>query len=118
MPRYEGYGPPYNPGPDQHWEYTSTYIDHPAVTHEQRVYDRPERIVVYTLKGIPIRTYEGIDTTKVLTERQKALGWVYESIDEYWSGEDRLGVFTAQRMTFKNDSKKKLGTTERSGFLE
>lgn len=120
MPRYEGYGPPYNPGPGRHWGYTTTIVHHdaiPAITHEQRVYDKPERIVVYTLKGIPIRTYEGIDTTAVLTKRQKALGWVYESTEEYWDGEDRLGVFTAMRMTFKNDKKKKLGTGERQGFL-
>ena len=99
------------------WVEDSPAYDVPAVTHEQRVYDKPARIVVYTLKGMPIRTYEGVDTTKVLTERQKALGWVYDSTEEWWAGEDSLGVFTAMRMTFKNEKKKKLGTGERTGFL-
>jgi hypothetical protein len=42
MPRYEGRGPPYNPGTGYHWEYTVSIVHHdaiPAVTHRADVLD-------------------------------------------------------------------------------
>ena len=58
MPRYEGAGPPYNPGPGRHWEYTVSYLHHdeiPTVTHEGII--KAGKIVVMTNRFRPTGVY-------------------------------------------------------------
>jgi hypothetical protein len=65
MPRYEGVGPPYNPGPGRHWEYTSTYVHHdeiPAVTHPESRLKTASRVIVMSNRFVPHGTYPDMAT--------------------------------------------------------
>ena len=94
----------------------------PAITHEQTVVTRPERVVVTTLRGVPVRTYQGYDTTPnaVLSEREKSMGWQLSSDRQgtayLGEGKDTLGSYQKMKYKFVNASKKRLGTDERKGF--
>ena len=89
----------------------------PAVTHPEQVLVSAQRLVVTTLKGIPIRTVAGGNMDDALTDREKALGWVYEGTSQGGSDKDRLGEYEWQTRRYTNATKKKLGTGERVGFL-
>jgi hypothetical protein len=85
--------------------------------------NRPERVVVTTLRGVPVRTYQGYDTTAdaILSEREKSLGWKISSDADATTvlgeGKDKLGSYLKMKYKFVNPTKKRLGTTEREGFL-
>jgi hypothetical protein len=101
------------------FKWVTTVIHHPAITHEETVVTRPERVVVTTLRGVPVRTYQGSDTTAdaILSEREKSLGWAYAESTVLGEGKDTLGSYLKMKYKFVNPTKKRLGTTEREGFL-
>ena len=67
MPRYEGFGPPYNPiyAPvPSHWEYTVEIVHHdeiPAVTHPEQRVKTAAKTVVMTNRFVPRGSYATFD---------------------------------------------------------
>jgi len=64
MPRYEGFGPPYNPGPNRHWEYTSTSIHHyevPEVSHQESRLKSSTSYVVMSNRFVPHGRYATLE---------------------------------------------------------
>jgi len=134
MPRYEGYGPPYNPiyatnldtGQTYHWEYTSTYITHPAVIPESHWENRlikQGRVVVLSKRGIPIRTvasedvWAGLNWESACSKRELAEGWIWDAdLGPMQSGEDRLGKFKQIAYRIKNPNKTTIGLGERGAI--
>jgi hypothetical protein len=103
------------PEPPEGYHYKYTVVHHDEVSHIEQRLKKPPRVVVTTLRGIPVNTFtlaEGTywDASMALSKREIGVGWKHAGTVSSQTGTDSLGHYDA--LTESYTGGKKLGLVD------